>query len=276
MGEKLPELERLLVGWVREAGEIALNYFHHSGPLRFKHGREAVTEADREIERLLSARIRARFPDDAVSGEEFGRVEPESAGAEGAAPAAGRVWHVDPIDGTLNFALGLPNFCTSVALMDGERILAAIVHQPLLDETFTASAGEGARLGGKPIHVSDRPALSEAIVSAQLQKRGRFIGNAPLLQAILLGTMKMRRLGTIALEMAYLADGRLDALVAGKGEPQPLYDVAAGILLVQEAGGRVTDHLGDPYKPHATDLIASNGLVHDELISLIRKWDEPA
>jgi myo-inositol-1(or 4)-monophosphatase len=266
---KQPEIERLLLGWVREAGEIALNSFHHSGPLRFKHGREAVTEADREIEKLLSARIRARFPEDGIFGEEFGEVEPETA------VPAGRVWHIDPIDGTLNFALGLPNFCTSVALMDGDRILAAIVHQPLLDETFTATVGEGARLGGKPIHVSDRAALKEAIVSAQLQKRGRFIGNAALLQAILLGTMKMRRLGTIALETAYLADGRFDALVAGKGAPQPLYDVAAGILLVQEAGGRVTDHLGEPYRPHATDLIASNGLVHDELIALIRQWDPP-
>ncbi len=273
MPETLPELERLLAGWVREAGEIALNLFQHRGPLRFKHGREAVTEADREIERLLSARIRARFPDDAISGEEFGQVDPAGAASR---PAPSRVWHIDPIDGTLNFALGLPNFCTSVALMDGDRILTAIVHQPLLDETFTATAGEGARLGGKPIHVSDRAALAEAIVSAQLQKRGRFISNAALLQAVLLGTMKMRRLGTIALEMAYLADGRFDALVAGKGAPQPLYDVAAGILLVQEAGGRVTDHLGVPYKPLSTDLVATNGLVHDELISLISKWDAPA
>ncbi len=266
MTARLPNTEQLLVNWCREAGEIALGLFRRTGPLRFKHGREAITEADREIERLLAARIRARFPEDGIWGEEFGRAE----GDRSAAPAAGRVWHIDPIDGTLNFALGLPAFCTSVALVDGESVLTACVFNPLLDEAFTASAGEGARLNGRPVRVSDRAALAEAVVSAQLQKRGRFIQNADLLQAVLLGTMKMRRLGTIALEMAYVADARYDALVAGKGSPQALYDVAAGILLVREAGGRVTDHVGAPWRPGAGDLVATNGLVHDELIAVIR------
>jgi len=270
MGKAMPELERLLLTWVKEAGEIALNLFHRSGPLRFKHGQEAITEADREIEKLLSARIQARFPGDAVAGEEFGHRGPADAGA----PPAGRVWHIDPIDGTLNFALGLPAFCTSVALVDEGRILAAVVYNPLLDEGFTASAGQGARLNGAPIRVSERAPLGAAVVSAQLQKRGRFIQNAALLQEVLLGTMKMRRLGTIALEMAYLADGRFDALVAGKGEPQQLYDVAAGILLVREAGGRVTDHRGREYEALATDLVATNGRVHDELIALISRCEQ--
>jgi myo-inositol-1(or 4)-monophosphatase len=85
--------------------------------------------------------------------------------------------------------------------------------------------------------------------------------------------MKMRRLGTIALEMAYLAAGRYDAMIAGRGRPQQLYDVAAGILLVQEAGGRISDHRGEPYVPYSTDLVASNGLVHDELVALIAELD---
>ena len=190
----------------------------------------------------------------------------------GEAPA-GRVWHVDPIDGTLNFALGLPNFCTSMALMDGDEILAACVHVPLHGETFTASRGEGARRDGRPLRVSERSRIADAIVSAQLQKRGRYVQNAALLQAILLRFMKMRRFGTIALEMAYLADGRFDAMVAGRGKPQQLYDVAAGMLLIQEAGGRVSDHHGEPYRPYTTDLVASNGHIHDELIALIREFD---
>lgn len=270
MAPKLPELERLMLGWAREAGEIALNLFHHTGPLRFKHGREAITEADRQIESLIAGRIRARFPEDGIFGEEYGA---SGARQEGGGAAAGRVWHLDPIDGTLNFALGLPNFCTSIALMDGADILASVIFNPLLDEGFSASVGEGTRLNGRPCRVSERDRLGEAIVSAQLQKKGRFIQNAALLQAILLGTMKMRRFGTIALEMAYLADGRFDALVAGKGEPQPLYDVAAGILLVREAGGRVTDHRGEEYRPGSTDLIATNGRCHDELIEVIRRHE---
>ena len=118
--------------------------------------------------------------------------------------------------------------------------------------------------------------MAEAVVSAQLQKNGRYVQNPELLKAILLGTMKMRRFGTIALEMAYLADGRIAAMIARRGRPQQLYDVAAGILLVREAGGLVTNHLGEPYRPYSTDLVATNGLVHEELIDLIAKHENPA
>ncbi len=258
-------LESTMRGWAEEAAEIARLHFLRTGPLQFKYAREAVTAADAEMERLLARRITEAFPGDAVHGEEFG----PGAGVEG----HGRIWHLDPIDGTLNFALGLPDFCISLALMDGDRIEAACVYAILQQECFTAVRGGGCRLGGDPVRVSDRRELREAIISAQLQKDGRYVQNAALLQAILLRSMKMRRLGTIALEMAYVAAGRFDALVAGRGRPQALYDVAAGILLVEEAGGRVTDHLGEPYRPGSTDLVASNGLVHEELIGIIREWD---
>jgi myo-inositol-1(or 4)-monophosphatase len=275
-----------MIGWAEEAAEIARDRFLHTGELEFKFAREAVTDADRAIERLLRERIRAAFPEDAVYGEEFGfdgrgtvADSPTTSQHPSATPrvAAGRVWHVDPIDGTLNFALGLPNFCTSIALMDGETILAACVYAPLHREAFTASRAEGCRRNGRLIGVSDRATLADAIVSAQLQKGGRYVRNAKLLQAILLRTMKMRRLGTIALEMAYLAAGRYDALIAARGRPQQLYDVAAGILLVEEAGGRISDHLGQPYVPYSKDLVATNGFVHAELIGLIAELDgDPA
>ncbi len=258
-------LESTMRGWAEEAAAIARGQFRRTGPLQFKFAREAVTAADAEIERLLARRIVAAFPGDAVHGEELG----PGAGVEG----HGRVWHVDPIDGTLNFALGLPTFCTSFALMDGDRIEAACVYAILQEECFTAVRGGGCHLDGEPVRVSEREGLGEAIVSAQLQKGGRYVQNAALLQAILLRTMKMRRLGTIALEMAYVAAGRFDALIAGRGRPQALYDVAAGILLIEEAGGRVTDHLGAPYRPGSTDLVASNGRVHEELIGTIREFD---
>jgi myo-inositol-1(or 4)-monophosphatase len=274
--DRLSETETMLVGWVEEAGEIARDQFLETGELQFKYAREAVTEADREIEELLARRIRAAFPEDAVFGEEFGPDADAAADAASGAGAEmrGRIWHIDPIDGTLNFALGLPNFCTSIALMDGNEILAACVYAPLHREAFTATRGNGCRLNGEAIHVSDREPLGDAVVSAQLQKGGRYVQNPHLLQAILLQTMKMRRLGTIALEMAYLAAGRYDAMIAGRGRPQQLYDVAAGILLVQEAGGKVSDHLGQPYVPYSTDLVASNGRVHDELIGLIAEMED--
>jgi myo-inositol-1(or 4)-monophosphatase len=258
-------LETTMRGWAEDAAHIAREHFLKTGPLHFKYAREAVTAADTAMERLLVRHISEAFPDDAVHGEEFG----PGAGAED----HGRVWHIDPIDGTLNFALGLPAFCTSFALLDGDRIEAACVHAILQQECFTAVRGGGCHLGGVLVHVSDRAVLGEAILSAQLQKDGRYVQNAALLQALLLRSMKMRRLGTIALELAFLAAGRFDALVAGRSTPQALYDVAAGILLVEEAGGRVTNHLGEPYRPGSTDLVASNGLVHDELIGIIRELD---
>jgi myo-inositol-1(or 4)-monophosphatase len=270
-----PELELVMTEWAEAAAEIARKNFMHTGELQFKYAREAVTAADREIETLLTERIRRVFPEDAVFGEEFG-LDGKTAPEGGAAPE-GRVWHIDPIDGTLNFALGLPNFCTSIALMDGNEILAACVHAPLHRETFTASCGEGCRCNGETIRVSERATFAEAIVSAQLQKGGRYVRNARLLQEILLRSMKMRRLGIIALEMAYLAAGRFDAMIAGRGRPQQLYDVAAGILLVQEAGGGISDHRGEPYVPYSTDLLASNGHVHDELVALIAEMEaEPS
>jgi len=267
-------LESTMHGWAEEAAGIARDRFLHTGPLHFKYAREAVTAADAEIERLLTRRITETFPGDAVHGEELGRTSgARDAGAAAGVVDPGRTWHVDPIDGTLNFALGLPAFCTSFALMDGDRIEAACVYAILQQECFTAVRGGGCHLGGERVRVSDRRAFGEAIISAQLQKDGRYVQNAALLQAILLRSMKMRRFGTIALELAYLAAGRYDALVAGRGRPQELYDVAAGILLVEEAGGRVTNHLGEPYRPGSTDLVASNGLVHDELIGIIRELD---
>ncbi len=267
MTDALAHIESTMIGWKDEVGAIARGFFRNTGDLDFKYGHEAITEADRRIETLLRERIRAAFPDDAVHGEEFGATE--GGGSD-------RTWYLDPIDGTLNFALGLPAFCTSVALLEGDEILAAMVHQPLMDECFTAVRGGGARLNGRPVAVSGRDSLGEAVLSMQLQPDGRFVRNAALLQALLDRSMKMRRLGTIALEMAYLADGRYDAMVAGRGCPQQLYDVAAGILLVQEAGGTVTDHLGRPWRQGSMDLVASNGCFHDELVGVIVEFEGEA
>ncbi|MBT7310655.1 inositol monophosphatase [bacterium] len=259
MSNQYQAIEMEMISWKEEIGDIIRSLFRKTGELEFKFAKEAVTEADRAVEKMITDKILKAYPDDSVAGEEFGLTEGTS----------GRTWYLDPVDGTLNFALGLPNFCSSIALMEGDEVLATMVYQPLHHECFTAIKGGGARLNGKTIHVSNRPALGDAILSLQLQKGGRFVQNANLLQALVMESMKMRRFGTIALEMAYLADGRYDGIVAGRGRPQELYDVAPGILLVQEAGGKISDHLGKPYIPGSTDLIGTNAHIHDELIDLI-------
>ena len=258
-----PDLEREMASWAAEGATIALEYFRRTGPLNFKHGREVVTEADRRIEELLRERIASAYPDDRICGEEM---------ADGGTPGAARTWHLDPIDGTLNFALGLPGYCTSIALLAGDRPLAACVLQPSTGDVYTATAGQGACLNGKPITVSERAPLIEAVLSTQLKKDSRIVQNPHLLQALLLHTMKIRRVGAIALELAWTAAGSYDALLAGFTDSIQVYDVAAGLLLVQEAGGMITDLEGQSYHLGGGEMLASNGRIHQELVDLIARF----
>lgn len=256
-------LEKNMIAWATDCSELAMSFYRRTGDLEFKREREAVTEADRQIERFLRQKIKKCYPDDAIVGEEFGGTE--------AVPGQ-RVWQLDPIDGTLNFALGLPGFCTSMAVLDGENILAACIFQPTTGDCFSASAGQGARLNGKAIEVSKRHPLSEAVISTHFKKYGRFVQNPGLLQAMALAPLKCRRTGAIALELAWVASGGTDALVGGFESTIHLWDVAAGLLLIEEAGGLITDHRGQPYLAGCPDLIVSNGLIHQEILDLIGKF----
>ena len=261
-------LETRMMAWAAEAGVIARRHYRQTGELRFKEGKQAVTEADLEIEMMLRKRIIEEYPADGIVGEELGS-DYEGVGAVG---RSGRSWHLDPVDGTLNFALGLPGFCTSLALMDGDRVLAGCVYQPMMEDGFTATLGHGARLNGDPISVSGRSRMSDAVIGTQFKKNGRFIRNPQLLQAMFLETMKIRKVGAIALELARVAAGSYDALVGSFKGPIHSHDVAAGLLLIREAGGRISDHRGRDYMPGGPDLVATNGLVHDELIDLIARF----
>ncbi len=262
---KTENMEKLLGTWAHEAGEMATKAFRHTGDLEFKSGQEAVTETDRRIETHLRARIAEAFPDDLVVGEEFGGPAHDEVNPED------RVWHLDPIDGTLNFALGLPGFCTSLALMQGDDVLAACVHQPLVGDMFTALKGQGAKLNGAPMRVSRRAHLKDAVVSAQFKKDGLLVSRPEVLQALFRETMKVRKTGAIALEMAWTAAGFYDGLLAGFRGPIQLYDVAAGLLLLTEAGGQLSDFEGRPYHPEGETLLATNGLVHAELVALLNR-----
>lgn len=233
-----------------------------TGPLTFKAGREVVTVIDREVEQVLAERIQSDFPDHAVIGEEFGRSGPDGAAWE---------WHVDPVDGTLNYALGIPVFSVSVALVHEGRIVAGAVFDPLQDEIYSAARGEGAWRGDERMSVSDRSTLRQSIGSFQSSRRGRFVADAQILQELHQSIGKLRRLGSIALELAYLARGTFDVLLTSKYGPQNLYDVAAGILLIEEAGGRVSDGRGRPFVQGANELVASNGRVHDEVLAIVSR-----
>jgi myo-inositol-1(or 4)-monophosphatase len=222
---------------------------------------DLVTEMDIEIERAFRAMIAERFPSHVVLGEEFeGSGDRES--------ASGPCWVLDPIDGTTNYAHGLPIFCASLALeIDGQAVVGA-VYDPNRRELFTAERGRGAWLNGVPLRVSTASALIDSLLvtgfhynihkdsSELIGLFGEFISRA----------RAVRRLGSAALDLCYVAAGRFDAFWEQKLQP---WDVAAGALIVQEAGGRVTTIDGAPFGSRIGSVLASNALIHPAMLDTI-------
>jgi myo-inositol-1(or 4)-monophosphatase len=233
------------------AGRIQRSYFRQNIAVEKKGPIDLVTAADLAVERDFRARIAERFPDHLVVGEEGG-----GAGA----PSRFR-WIVDPIDGTTNFAHGIALFCVSIALeIDGELAVAA-VFDPIGDELFTAERGAGARLNGVPLRVSARDALIDALLVTgfpySVEKRARQV---QVFGALLQRTRGVRRLGSAALDLCYVAAGRFDAFWE---EHLHAWDIAAGALIVAEAGGRVTNYADQPLDVFGGEILASNGRLHE-------------
>src|SRR5882672_9535206 len=223
---------------------------------------DLVTEVDVAVERQFRAMIAERFPDHQVLGEEFG-------GAAAAPPGA--CWVFDPIDGTSNFAHGLPIFCASLALeIDGVAEVAA-VYDPTRKELFTAERGGGAFLNGAPLRVSSATRLVDAMlvtgfpydVHSRIEEIvglfARFVGRA----------RAVRRLGSAALDLCYIAAGRMDGFWERDLKP---WDIAAGALIVEEAGGRVTNMEGSQFSSRGLDVLATNGRLHDAMLDVIRTF----
>ena len=222
---------------------------------------DLVTEMDVEIERAFRAMIAGRFPSHVVLGEEF-----ESSGDRDA--ASRYCWVLDPIDGTTNYAHGLPIFCASLALeIDGQAVVGA-VYDPNRRELFTAERGGGAFLNGTPLRVSNSSALIDSLLvtgfhydihkdsSELIELFGEFISRA----------RAVRRLGSAALDLCYVAAGRFDGFWEHKLQP---WDVAAGALIVQEAGGRVTTVDGAPFGSRIGSVLATNGFLHAAMLDTI-------
>jgi len=243
----------------REAGALLLEYFHQKLKIEYKGDADLVTAADRASERLIRERIAEQFPDHDVLGEEQGLND---RGSE-------YRWYVDPLDGTTNFAHGYPVFCVSMALErrsgdSGQRI-AATVYDPTRDELFTAEAGKGAHLNGKPIQVSKISQLKECLVSTGFPSHKRHKNpNIYFYHQITLHTHGVRRAGSAALDLCCVASGRYDGFWEFNLNP---WDTAAGVLIVEEAGGRVTRFDGSPFAIDSRETLASNGLVHDALLN---------
>ena len=246
----LPFMQEL----AREAGAVLTSYFGKVA-IEYKGEVDLVTEADRSSERLVVGRIRKEFPGHDLIGEEGSRVETGSDFR----------WYVDPLDGTTNFAHGYPVFCVSIALEHkGERI-AGVIYDPCRDELFAAEKGSGSRLNGKPIQVSKIKRLAESLVSTGFPSHKRHKNpNIHFYHQITLRSHGVRRAGSAALDLCCVACGRYDGFWEFNLNS---WDTAAGVLLVAEAGGRVTDFTGGPFDISSKEVLASNSLVHDEFLA---------
>jgi myo-inositol-1(or 4)-monophosphatase len=244
---------------VRGAGGIVRQRLLLAHEETFKgHEGNLVTEADRASEAQIVGQLIERFPDHAIVAEEGSRRE-----------AGSITWLVDPLDGTNNFAHGFPVFAVNLAAVIRDEVLLGLTYDPLRDELFAAKSGGGASLRGAPLAVSARGRLAEALVATGFpyDKGTNPDNNLAEFAKVMPRVRGIRRTGSAALDLAYVAAGRLDAYWERGISP---WDIAPGILLVREAGGVVTDYAGRAATPDTRRIVASNGLVHDELLASLR------
>lgn len=261
----LSEFVEAAAGAAREAGTLLMAMLPETQAVKqvtFKRNpADLVTRADRMAEDLIVGLLRQRFPDHGIIAEE---------GSERAGKAYR--WIIDPLDGTTNFAHGVPLFAVSIGLEHGGQVVAGVVYHPPMDEMFVAERGGGAflRHGAhqERLKVSDVPVVADAVVATGLPYDIRDVGtNIPQIAALVRTAREVRILGAAALHLAYVAAGRLEAFWE---QGLNSWDIAAGSLLVEEAGGTVSTIRGDHFHVNCRDVLASNGRVHTEMVATLQ------
>src|SRR5574341_57136 len=249
----------------REAGARLRALYREVLSITYKGKIDLVTRADQESEGLIVSAIRERYPTHAILAEEGGQIEIE--GAE----ASGLLWVIDPLDGTTNYAHRFPIFSVSMAVRSANELLIGVVYDPLRDECFTAVRGQGAHLNGEPIRVSVIDDLGRGLLATGFpyDRHEAADNNVAAFSAFLRRAQGVRRAGSAALDLAYAACGRFDGFWEMRLQP---WDIAAGILLIREAGGRITDYEGRADLNRLFNerrLVASNGLIHPAMIETL-------
>jgi myo-inositol-1(or 4)-monophosphatase len=258
MTQSLHIARRCAESIAREAGAYMVRERRAGFEIDLKGKNDLVTTIDIAVERRVTEQLAANFPDDAIFGEELG----QSSGPEA------RRWVIDPIDGTLNFSTGVPFYCISIALqVDGESVVG-VIYEPNRDELFTAVRGEGAWLDGKPMQVTSAGEIADSVLVTGFPplKDGQKTDNLDNFVRASRASRAVRRLGSAALDLAYVAAGRMDGFWEFHLNP---WDTAAGYLMVTEAGGRVTDVNGMDYTAYADSVVATNGAIHDALLPIL-------
>jgi len=257
----------VLDDYAREAGEIARaagailrERFGQPHEVRFKGKIDMVTEADRAAEDFIAGQLRAAFPTHDLLGEE---------GSRGTSAGSPFRWVIDPLDGTTNFAHGLPTFAVSIGLEEEGTPVVGVVYDPMREEFFSSRRGEGAKLNGLPLRVSKTNELIRSLLvtgfSYDMDRRAR---QAETWRDFLTRVQAIRQTGSAALNLCYIAAGRLDGYWERGISP---WDVAAGALMVTEAGGAVTDMAGGTFRSDDRQIVASNGILHGDLLEVIAR-----
>jgi myo-inositol-1(or 4)-monophosphatase len=242
----------------REAGIFLKNKLHSEHTIDYKGEINLVTEADKISEKMITSKITTLFPDHDILAEEFTHIDRGSDFR----------WIIDPLDGTTNYAHGYPYFCVSIALERLNTMIVGIVYDPMLDEMFVAEKGKGAFLNEREIHVSNTRGVIKSLLATGFPYdiREDSHNNLNYFNEMILQAQAIRRAGSAALDLAYVAAGRFDGFWELKLNP---WDIAAGWLLVKEAGGIVTDMGGKNYFIESPSILASNGRIHAEMMAVL-------
>lgn len=253
--------DRYLRTLILEAGSRLKRQFGRIKTIQFKEGSSTnlVTNVDRDIEDFIKRRIRKNFPQDSILAEESAAEYFTS----------GRKWIIDPLDGTTNFAHGLPIFCISIAIEEEGVVSAGAVYNPVAQEFFFARRGKGATLNGKRIGVSKIKKLEQALLVTGFPYtiHSHPEHSLPFFNTLIVQAQGIRRLGAAALDLCYLAMGRFDGFFEVFLNP---WDTAAGVLILTESGGAITDFEGRPYSIYQRELAATNGFIQDEMVSILK------
>lgn len=244
----------------QEAGAVLMRHFRNLDGYEKKGAIDLVTVADKEAEEAIVAGVRARFPSHAILAEEGGATGPQDAAF---------TWVIDPLDGTTNFAHGMKNFSTSIAVLHDGHPVAGAVHAPALDELFLAARGEGATLNGRTIRVSPVQDLGDALLVTGFpyNRREMLDWLMPTMGSFVSKAQGLLRLGSAALDLSYVAAGFLEGFYEIGLHP---WDMAAGALIVEEAGGRMSTFTPDePFTIYSKRMVASNGRIHDEMLRVL-------
>lgn len=257
----LTSLQQAVEEIAKQAGRIITEHTLKASEISAKGKNDLVTAVDKKVEDFLKSKLLSILPEAGFLGEEF----------EAENQSNTWLWIVDPIDGTTNFVHGLPCYCVSICLAKAGNPIIGCIYDPNRDETFSARKGNGAFLNGKPIKVTGTNSLSESLIATGFPyKNFDYLKNyLSFFEHLLFETQGVRRLGSAALDLAYVACGRFDVFYEYGLSP---WDVAAGVMLVEEAGGKNTNFSGENDVIFTKEIVASNSLVHDEFLSKIKKF----